>query len=100
MLKGHLGFRESTIFADDSIGGRATEAILEGKLGDEGLGLTDVRMLRPVLIDLATELNLPLLTLTKATRRVVRLAYVQDRITEDAYNETVQAIAEIEEDPE
>ena len=90
----------NSIPADESIGARATQALLEGKLGDEGLRLTDVRVLRPVLTDLAKELNIPLLTLTKATRRVVRLAYVQDRITEDDYSETVQAIAEIEEDPE
>lgn len=90
----------NSIPADESIGARATQALLEGKLGDDGLRLTEARILRPVLIDLAKELNIPLLVLTKATKRVVKLAYVQDRITDDDYAETIQALVEIEEDPE
>lgn len=90
----------NTTHTDESIGARAAQAILEGKLGDAGLRLADARVLRPVLVDLAKELQISLLTLTKATRRVVKLAYVQDRITDDDYKEVCQAISDIEDDPE
>lgn len=84
----------------ESIGERAAKAIQQGKMGKDGLRLVPARVLRPILVGLAEDLKKPVLELVNATRMVVGAAYIQGMIHVEDFDEVINALDEIAEDPE